>query len=45
MEKVNYLKTVSTQSSEVWILRIDNVNSCDPALSPHHQLIRELCMS
>ena len=28
-----------------WSLRTDNVNPCDTTLLPHHQWVRELCMS
>ena len=40
MENVNYLMAQASRN-----LRIDNVNPCDSALLPHHQPIRELCMS
>ena len=43
IEEINHLMTWAHGSQTYWSLRIDNVNSCDTTLLPHHQPIRELC--
>ena len=45
MEDSNYLMTMSSSPQTSWSLKTDNVTSCDTTLLPHHQPVRELCMS
>ena len=37
--------TISTDPQASWVLKTDTVNPCDTTLLPHHQPIKELCMS